>query len=213
MLNNIFSLDELSARLDSELIVDEFGKDQIADIANVKPDGLFGIGANVWNRIVQNRWHAVNPIQFARYFQNDDPALHIAISHRLRIEVIHDIYYVKGWKESREEDNLVAEFLVAHVYPNDLQLADLTFIDPTRPIPEEDRVFMHQTHHGLGLLPLLMENLHRKAVELGCDQMTLTSASQDQAPLFERYGFSVEDSDVGVLAMENGFGIPMERDV
>jgi hypothetical protein len=59
----------------------------------------------------------------------------------------------------------------------------------------------------------LLENLQRKAKELSCEQVTLVAAGRDQVNLFGRYGFAVEDSDMGRFAMKVGKGIPMERDV
>jgi hypothetical protein len=129
------------------------------------------------------------------------------------VEVVRDIYYVKGWRAPRRKTNLIVEMLVAWVYRNDLQLGDITFINPERPIPKRARKFLFQTHEGLGLLPVLLENLQRKAKELGCEQLTLWAAARDQARLFGRYGFTVEDSDMGRFAMRVGRGIPMERNV
>lgn len=77
--------------------------------------------------------------------------------------MIRDIYYVKGWTSKNKKSNLVVELVVAWAFRNDLLLADVTFRDPARPIPQEERRFRLQTHKGLGLLPNLLENTQRKA--------------------------------------------------
>ncbi len=86
-------------------------------------------------------------------------------------------------------------------------------MDPEQRLPPESRRFADQTHRGLGLLPILMENLLNKARQHHCEQLTLTAAQRDQVPLFSRYGFRVEDSDSGRAARGLGYGIPMERNV
>lgn len=202
----------LVERFGKDLILEEYGKNQIAAIARKKPGGLHEIGGSVWNRIVGKQWHAVDPRCLAKHFNNQDPNLHKAISSLLKIEVIRDIYYVKGWKGIKKHSALVVELLVAWVYRNDLHLADITFVNPDQPIPKSQRYAL-QTHKGLGLLPTLMGNLEKKAKELKCDQITLTAATSDQMNLFGRYGFVVEDTPLGRFAVTTGNAIPMEKDI
>ncbi len=212
-LSFILPRDKLIDRCASNVIFEEYGRNDLEKIAKINPQSLHGIAANVWNRIVFKRWHPVNPLQFARYFKTSDPLLHQAISDFLRVEVIRDIYYVKGWKTQKRKSNLIVEMLVAWVYRNDLQLADITFINPEIPIPNGQQRFSCQTHKGFGLLPTLLSNLQYYAEQLGCEQLTLTAAMLDQVGLFTRYGFTVEDSQSGRMAMALGAGIPMERNV
>jgi hypothetical protein len=204
---------QLIDRFGSDVIFEESGKSDLTTIAKKTPQAIHGVAASVWNRIVNRGWHPVNPRQFAPYFETKSPDLYLAISELLGVEVIRDIYYVKGWKAPKRNANLVVEMLVAWVYRSDLLLWDITFINPERPIPKMARKFPLQTHEGLGLLPILLENLQRKAKELSCEQVTLVAAGRDQVNLFGRYGFAVEDSDMGRFAMKVGKGIPMERDV
>lgn len=63
----------------------------------------------------------------------------------------------------------------------------------------------------VGLLPDLMRNLEDAARAAGCDELTLTSTTGENVGLFKGYGFNVEDSNTGRLAMKYGFGIPMEK--
>jgi hypothetical protein len=160
------------------------------------------------------KWFQVDPQQFAPLFRTADPNLYRAISELIATEVIRDIYWVRGWaSKKKERSKLVVDLMVAWVFRSDLFLADVTFRDPARPIPEEDRKFL-QTHKGLGLLPALMTNMQRKAEELGCEQLTLVAATVELANIFERFGFVVEDSEIGRRGVQWGVGgIPMERDV
>lgn len=212
-LSDILPKKQLIDRFGGNVVFEEYGKSALRTLVRKAPHGLHGLAANVWNRIVSKGWHPVNPRQLAAYFQTGDPNLHLAVSDLIRAEVIRDLYYVKGWKARKTQANLIVEMLVAWVYRNDLQLGDITFINPEERIPRELRRFPDQTHKGLGLLPALFTNLERKAEELHCAQLTLTAARRDQVELFARYGFTVEDSTSGRAAMELGFGIPMERDV
>ncbi|HWR54443.1 MAG TPA: hypothetical protein VN428_25270 [Bryobacteraceae bacterium] len=203
----------MAERLGGRLILEEYGKTALGAIAKRTPNTVHGIAANVWNRIVFKRWNSVDPQQLAPYFRQSDPTLHLAISDVIGNEVIRDIYYVRGWKGSKKPSRLAVELLVAHVYRNDLQLGDVTFRNPDQPIPPAARRFSDQTHRGFGLLPILMENLIKKAREHHCEQVTLTAARRDQVPMFGHHGFRVEDTASGQAAMRLGYGIPMERDV
>jgi hypothetical protein len=200
-------------RFGSALILEEYGKTDLEMIAKKNAPALLQVGASVWNRIIQKKWHSVNPLRFATYFQTLDPNLYQAISSLLGVEVIRDIYSVRGWISKKQKSNLVVEMVVAWVYRNDLLLADISFMDPTSPIPKKQRRFGHQTHKGLGLLPTLLDNMQRKAKERDCEQLTLTAAMRDQVDLFRSFGFVVEDSEMSRIAMQAGYGIPMERDV
>jgi hypothetical protein len=212
-LNSVLPRTQLVERFGSTLILEEYGKADLEMIAKENAPDLLQVGGSVWNRIIQRKWHTVNPLQFASHFKTLNPSLYKAISTLLGVEVIRDIYYVKGWTAKKKKSNLVVELMIAWVHRNDLLLADVTFIDPASPIPKKERRFAHQTHQGLGLLPTLLTNMQRKAEELGCEQLTLTAATRDQAHLFGSFGFLVEDSQMGRRGMQIGFGIPMERDV
>ncbi len=211
-LDTVLPKSQLVERFGNELTLEEFGKSELNSIARIKPDGLHEIGASVWNRIVVRGWHSVEPTCLSDNFDNRDPNLYGAISRLLDIEVIRDIYYVRGWKGTKKRRQLVVELLLAWVYQNDLHLADITFIDPNQPIPRDKRLAF-QTHKGLGLLPVLLANLQQKGKQLGCEQLTLIAATRDQMRLFAKHGFVVENSPLARLGMKTGIAIPMERTV
>lgn len=202
--------EELRSRFGSRLILEEYGKKDIKSISRVKPEGLYSLGGNVWNRIIQKKWHSVDPGMLSPYFEAASPKLPVAIGRVVGAETIRDIYYVKGWQSPKSDSSLVVELLVAWVYKNDLHLGDITFMDPDAPLTGGSKRYAFQTHKGLGLLPVLMANLRKVAQELGCDQLTLTAAAADQSALFASHGFVVEDSETGRMGVANGAGIPME---
>ena len=89
----------LQQRIGTEFVYEEFDKEDLNAIAKRAPSGsLFGIAANVWNRIVFKKWRSVDPLALAASFQRSDPDLYLVISDKQSIEVIRDIYYVRGWK-------------------------------------------------------------------------------------------------------------------
>jgi hypothetical protein len=183
-LSTILPREQLIGRFGSALILEEFGKADLKTIAKKHPSAVLQIGGSIWNRIVQKKWHPLNPLHFAHYFQKSDPNLYQAISTLLGVDVIRDIYYVKAWTSKKKKSNLIVELVAAWVFRNDLLLADVTFRDPERPIPTEQRSFALQTHKGLGLLPTLLGNMQHNAKELGCEQLTLTAAMRDLVDLF-----------------------------
>lgn len=213
MLSNIVPRSDLEKLFGDDFTLEEYGIDDLATITKKKPKALHATGGNIWSRIVVNKWNDVDPQQLARYFQAQDPKLYRGISKVIGEDAIRDIYFAKAWRGAPRKQNLVMELMIAEVYPGDLHLCDVTFINPDKPIPPLNRRFDHQTHRGLGLLPTLLDNMQNYAKSRGLKQLTLTAASGDLVPLFKKHGFEVEDSHVGRFALDVGMGIPLERNV
>jgi hypothetical protein len=72
-LGTILLREQLVARFGSTLILEGFGKADLETIAKKYPTVVLQIGGSVWNRIVQKKWHPVNPLQFASYFRKSAP--------------------------------------------------------------------------------------------------------------------------------------------
>ena len=212
-LSEVLPKQQLVERFGSRLILVEFGKTDLKKIVEMKPQSVHGIAGNVWNRIVTRNWHSVDPKMFASHFDTRDPHLYRYISDALGAEVIRDIYYAKAWEKVRRGRNIVAEVLVAWVYRSDLNLADVTFIDRSAPIPKAQRKSALQTHKGLRLLPVLLNNMEKVAKGNGCEQLTLIAGTKDEMNLFASHGFSVEDSDLARFGVRMGVAIMMERNV
>lgn len=215
-MNSMFAvapISKLEARFGSDLRVCQYGKPDLGRIVKEKSLGMHAMGANVWNRIVTNKWIQVDPMQLRNHFQRRDPKLHSAISKVVGEDIIRDILYVKAWRGVPRKANLVMELLVVDVYRDELHLGDITFCDPARPIAPINRVYEMQTHKGLGLLNVLLENMRNYARVKGYRKLTLTAAHSDLVPLFKEHGFAVEDSIAGRMGLQAGMSIPMECDV
>jgi hypothetical protein len=111
--------------------------------------------------------------------------------------------------ESLKEDNECCQICLAHTYPNDIVLSDVTFKNPYKPIPEENQRYCYTSYEGLSLLPVLMQHLKEYSIETDIDRILLTAAALDLVSLFSKYGFEVDGSPIAQMALKAGFGIPM----
>ncbi|EJU9973497.1 hypothetical protein N5M11_003784 [Vibrio alginolyticus] len=212
MMKKIIPFDVIQQKLGQPISVLEYGLSDIRQIQDMTPKTCVDIALNVWDKIISRKLHQVNPMALATYVNRQDPKLHLRVGNVIGKTVVKDIYYaLANVEDSALEDTLSVEFLAAHVYPNDLHLADILLQNPYSPIPQEDRKCEHQEYNGFGLLSTIIDDFFSLAHELNCDFITLTAASIEQVGLFKNYGFEVRDSDAGRLAMQFGMGIPMER--
>jgi len=214
MLNTILPIDEIKNQFDTDLIISEHNFSKINDIAKLSPATCRDIGLSAWDKLIQLGIYKGDPMAIAKYVNNGEPRIHMKVANIIGKRIIKDIYYSAGHLEDNTlDDNQVFEFMVAHVYPNSLHLADILLQNPLQPIPEPEQNHFDQKYKGFGLLRTVMKNLEDKGKELGCDILTLTAARRDQVPLFEKYGFSVRDSDAGKLSLEYGAGLPMDKNI
>ena len=63
------------------------------------------------------------------------------------------------------------------------------------------------------MLPIVVQNMIKYATEHGLKYLTLTAASGDLVPLFEKHGFIVEDNQVAKKAIALDMGISMEMKI
>jgi hypothetical protein len=148
----------------------------------------------------------------ARYVDTQDPILYRKIEELLGIQVLFDLYYanVRVQDDSLGEDNECCQICLAHTYPNDIVLADVTFENPYKPIPKAKQRYRYTHYEGLSLMPVLMEQLKEYCLQTGKDRIVLTAAARDLVPLFSKYGFQVDGSPIAKVALKVGVGIPME---
>lgn len=209
MLRNIIPIEIIEKTLNKPIIIQEYRFDKINQIATISPKTCHTIGLSIWDKIVELGKPSVNPQAISKYVVSEEPKLHMKISNIIGRKVINDIYYATGTTEGHE----IFEVLLAHVYPNDLYLADIMIQNPNRPILESDRKSILQTHHGFAVLDIVMKNLEVLASELKCNQISLTASFIDQYNLFKKYGFKLRNSQGGKIAIQIGAGIPMEKDI
>jgi hypothetical protein len=211
-MEELLPIRELQERFGESLSIEILGISQIAEIRHRKPGDFLAIALNVWNRIVQMKLRSVRSDAIAQNIMTQDPELHRVIAEMIGEPVIQNIGYLRATVPFKGEAFEVAEFLTAEVFPNDLHLADVLFQDPERPIPETERRYRFQTHRGLGLLPTVIQQAEAFARSRKKNFITLTAADQDLIPLFESYGFVVENNPGAKYILKVvGQGIPMEK--
>lgn len=192
--------------------VTSWGVNEIEALASQKEDDISQLGFVIWHQIVTRKLFSVDPMEMQNYF--DEPLSFKIIEERVGQELLRDIWAVViDVEDEGLEDSTCMELIVALIYPNDLVLLDVNFQDPYKPIPESKRRYDHQTHKGLKLLDGLMIALERKAYELECDNILLTAASGDLVPLFQKFGFDLDGSQLSKVALECGVGIPMVKEL
>lgn len=211
---NIIPQKEIQEKFKKPVVFVNLTKQNLDLITKREPFTIIAISLNIWNRIVQNKLKKVNPKAVAEYVDNRDPKIHLKISEIIKEPIIKDIIYSLGTvKDSKIKEKTVSQITIAHVFPNDLHLADVLFQNPYIPISKSDRKYRLQDFKGLGLLSTLIEKIEQHAKALSCDYITLTASNSELVPLFSKYGFTVEDNSQAKLATRVGLTIPMEKKI
>ena len=183
-------------------------------ITKLEPQTINGIAMNVWNRIVGYKYRKVNPMELADFA--NDPCVHQMISKIIGEPVIKDIFYVHITVEDPAlTDKEACHMILAHVFPNDIQIGDILMCNPYKPIPKNTTKHRFQKNEGFGVLKTILSNIDQVAHLRKCNYVTLTSASIDQYHLFSKYGFESEKNPSGRLFLELALaghgGVPMEK--
>jgi hypothetical protein len=218
-MNSVLPIQVISAALPSPLQLEEYGSADLKKIIAREPITIFGVGMNVWNRIVGYAYRDVNPMALADLVDARDPLVHEAIARIIGEPVIKEVYYAHGTLVDPQLGyNTVCQILVAQVFPNDLQIGDVLISNPYKPISVDKRKHMFQEYEGFGVLGTVLKNAERVARDRGCDYVTLTAASVDQYHLFSKYKFSVEQNAFSQNCLRIALdgtavagGIPMEK--
>jgi hypothetical protein len=214
-LEEAFPLAELRARLEANNLgavkIQKLGFGELHEISQAAPETLHAMALNVWSRINMRKLEPVEPQAIAQHIMANDPKLFRKIEKKIQKKVIHDAFWTQAmiFNDQFPDGFKVAEYLVAQVYPNDLLLGDVYFQNPLSPIP--DNPYRFTAFWGFALLPRVIDNLVGVAKERKCDFMTLTAAAADLIPLFQRFGYVVEDNIMARMGLANGMTIPMER--
>ena len=198
----ILPFDEIAGRFDNPVVLEEFGLDQFAEVERRDPAGLASLAFTVWQRHARrNPGTELGAVRdhIRRHGGSYLQGVQALIGQR----VLHDLTFSRCTVDDPAlDERLVAYLLVAHVYPNDVHIADMNFMNPYLPIRPERRRFKSQRYKGLRLLPNVLARAEAYAAENGCEYVTLTAAADDLVPLFGKFGFVVEDGQATSLAME-----------
>jgi hypothetical protein len=212
-LSEVFPAEALRAKFAQPVMIKHMGRSQLAEISAQKPKSMIEMGGGAWDRYVQAN-PGCNPLALASYFQREDPKLYLGMERHIQAKVLHDISFTVARVDDETLTNKCAgELLLAVTYPGVLRISDITFADVYKPIPERTRRYQFQDFKGLGLLPALIENCVEYCQDNNIARITLAAADVDLMTLFKRYGFEVEDTPAGRMALQTQIGIPMARAV
>lgn len=208
-LSDIFPATSLKSKFACPVSVIHRDRTKLAEIARLKPDCMVEMGGSAWDRYVQAH-PKCDPKALAAYFQRSDPKLYLAMERHTGETVLRDISYIVAEIEDQGlEHACAAQLLLAVTYPHVLRISDVTFCNVYQKISEKDRRYQHQLYQGLGLFPEMLENCKIYCREHAISEITLCAANIDLVPFFKIHGFTVDDTQVGRIAVEAGLGIPM----
>jgi hypothetical protein len=210
-MKDIFPRIELASKLNAPITFEDYFTNDFDKIYNLKSSSFFSIAMDVWNRIVTRKIISANPQALAKWARNCDPLVYKEIEKLIHKPLFRAIHYTRAFLQDKNLDcPKIVECLVAHVYPNDLHLADILVENPYRPLPTDSQKCSIQTHEGFDLLPTIMNNLKRCGQSLKCDYITLVAAKIENVQLFERFGLKVENNEFARGSILIGQTIPME---
>lgn len=210
-MHDIFPRAEIEAKFGKPLLVVQRGLESYDTILRDE-EGIGGLALNVWNRITEVEKMPFDPYAIRPYLNpNGQPkkSLLPAIDQIIGSRVIKDISCTYATVEDPDlEDNEVGKLVIANVFPNDLHLADVTFQNPYRPIPQSRQRYTFTFFEGFKMLGPTLERIEAAARRLGCQHVTLTCAAPDLIPLFSKFGFRQETGPFGSRAdaMEKKLG-------
>ena len=211
-LKDVFPKDLISEKLSrKDITFQHFTIESIDEIVARKSNCMFELGAVIWDKYMQTS-PSTDPMQLASHFQISDPYLYKEVSRILGTEIISDIVYSTAEITDGSVDYTVfSELLIAVIYPDILHISDVEFSNPYKPIPEDKRKYTFQYFEGLGLLGELIDNCIEYCKLNDLSRICLTAAHIDLVPLFEKYGFKVDDTPSGRRGMTYGLSIPMTK--
>lgn len=202
-MRDIFPQAEIKAKLGKPLQVIQKGMESYEPLLAEEP-ALGGLALNVWNRIVEVEKLASDPYAIRAHINPDGQpkkSLLPAIDPVIGTRAVKDISCTYAAVEDASlVDNEVGKLVVAHVFPNDLHLADVLFQNPYRPIPDRRRRYAFTFFEGFKMLGPTLERVEAAARRLGCKHITLTCAAPDLVDLFSKFGFRKETGRLGSQA-------------
>jgi hypothetical protein len=201
-MNAILPFEEIEKRFDKPVRLEQMGMDRFAEVAARDPNGLVNAAFTVWQRYARQH-PETNPGAVRDYIRQHGGDFLEAVQAIIGEPIIRDISFSRCTIDDPQlDENLAAYLLVARVYPNDVHIADMNFVNPYLPIEPDRRKFKFQRYKGLRLLGALLARVEAYGAQHGCEYLTLTAATDDLVPLFSKFGFSVEDGQATSLAME-----------
>ncbi len=198
----ILPFEEIVNRFEKPILREELSLDQFAEVERRDPAGLASTAFTVWQRHVRSN-PGIELGAVRDHIRRHGGSYLEGVQALIGQPILRNLAFSRCTVDDPElDERLVAYLLVAHVYPNDLHIADMNFMNPYMPIRPERRRFKSQRYKGLHLLSNVLARAEAYAAQHGCEYVTLTAADDDLVPLFSKFGFVVEDSLATGLAME-----------
>ncbi|WP_019615123.1 hypothetical protein [Psychromonas ossibalaenae] len=211
-LNEIFPKESIVSKVGiDDVIFHEIGINNIDAIVKAKDSCMFELGGTIWDKHIQAT-PSENPMILGPHFQTANPYLFKEVSKVIGEDTIKDISYTyTEIKSSDVKYSKFSELLIAVLHQNILHISDIEFSHPLHEIPEKNRKYTFQSHKGLGLFGELISNCITFCKQEKLNKICLTAAAIDLVPLFEKHGFTVDDTPTGRHGMAYGGSIPMTK--
>ena len=210
-LAELIPMAKIEARLGRSVEVERLVATHWEPLVQREPENVVGICLHSWHRLVQSGFKRVDPQMIGPYIDPDNPRPLVEVIERVvRQPLVRELGFLEAVAEFKGKSQVVATSCAALIYSGELHLYDILMADRRRSIPVKRRKSVSQRYQGFGALGEVMQNLRTAAKERGCSVVTLTAAYAPLVPIFERYGFRVEDNAVAEGALRLGHGVPME---
>jgi hypothetical protein len=205
----VLPFEEICSRFSKPVVRDELRKAELAEINKRCRTDMFSLAINCAIRAKQFYQPDLDMMPLVPETQNSDPLVLQKLAALVKADVLDDIYCCR----CTVGGELVASLLIAQVWPRDLYLGMITFANPSKPIPVEQRKSVLQKYKGLGLLPTFLDRVEKCAIVRGCENITLIANETSQATLFGRFGFVVDDHLSAKTSVAHGKAIPMHKPI
>lgn len=213
LLSEIIPVSRIEATLGHTLSVERIDSDDWRVLAKRDPVNCYGVAGRAWHLAVTAPGSSLEPSLLARYFDQQDPMLAGAIERVTGQPVLREFGFLEAIVDQDGTPFIVATSLVAHLTAGELLWYDVNMANPAAPLSRKQQRSPSHEHRGFGLLGDVVSSLEAAARERGCSEISLLAAHKPLVQIFRRFGFNVEDSPMGKLAMRVGAGIPMVKTV
>jgi hypothetical protein len=213
LLSDVVPLAKIEALIGEPLSVERINGRNWRQLVSRDPESLLGVAGRVWHLAVTEPGSHLNPLALAPYFRRQDPALPGAVEKAIGRPLLKEFGFMEATVSRKGKPFIAATSLVTHLSEAELHWYDISMANPAKPISKRKRRSPSQHFAGFGLLGEVVSAIFAAARERGCSVVSLTAAFSPLVPVFERFGFRVEDNELGRLSRINGISIPMSAPV
>lgn len=210
-LRDVYPVKSIKGKFENDVLIEYYGMNDIDKIADLEPGCLFEIGVNAWMHYIESG-AKVDSQNLAKYFGEQEPLIYRRVEQIMKRKALQDIVLIRANVDDENLDRKICgQLLLARTYPNNLHISDVEFSNPYEPVEESEQEYTYHEYRSLGLFSELLENILKLGKDNKMSKITLSAASRDQVPYFEKHGFSMEETDFAKQAFEVDSGIPMEQ--